>query len=91
MEMRFLTVLVEASGKVVSVEDLLVQVWDAVDVSHRPTTPLKSLVQRLRKKIEPDPQHPRFLLTVRGFGYLIEGIRREDTVSSSADDHRVSD
>jgi two-component system, OmpR family, response regulator RegX3 len=26
-------------------------------------------VKRLRAKIEPDPAHPRFLVTVRGLGY----------------------
>jgi two-component system alkaline phosphatase synthesis response regulator PhoP len=26
-------------------------------------------VQHLRKKIEPDPQNPRYIQTVRGFGY----------------------
>ncbi len=28
-------------------------------------------VRRLRQKIEPDPQHPVFLLTVRGYGYQL--------------------
>jgi DNA-binding response OmpR family regulator len=27
-------------------------------------------VTRLRKKIEPDPEHPRFIKTVRGEGYV---------------------
>jgi len=30
-------------------------------------------VQRLRRKIEADPQHPRLLLTARGFGYRLVG------------------
>ena len=27
-------------------------------------------VTRLRRKIEPDPAHPRYLLTIRGEGYV---------------------
>jgi len=29
-------------------------------------------VTRLRRKIEPDPREPRFLLTVRGRGYVLK-------------------
>ena len=32
---------------------------------------LRSAVNRLRRKIEPDPKQPRFLLTVRGHGYKL--------------------
>jgi DNA-binding response OmpR family regulator len=28
--------------------------------------------RRLREKIEPDPQHPRYLKTLRGVGYRFE-------------------
>jgi DNA-binding response OmpR family regulator len=30
---------------------------------------LHTLVKRLRKKIEPDPEHPRYIITIRGVGY----------------------
>lgn len=30
---------------------------------------LQALISRLRKKIEPDPQHPRYIITVRREGY----------------------
>ena len=29
-------------------------------------------VTRLRRKIEPDPRHPRYLQTVRGEGYVLQ-------------------
>jgi DNA-binding winged helix-turn-helix (wHTH) protein len=32
-------------------------------------TRLDSVIKRLRSKIEPDPDHPRYLLTVRGHGF----------------------
>ena len=30
-------------------------------------------VNRLRRKIEPDPRHPRYLQTIRGEGYALMG------------------
>jgi DNA-binding response OmpR family regulator len=30
-------------------------------------------VLNLRKKIEPEPGHPRFILSVRGMGYRFDG------------------
>ena len=34
-------------------------------------TRLDSVIKRLRSKIEPDPDHPRYLLTVRGHGFKL--------------------
>lgn len=34
-------------------------------------------IRRLREKVEADPSHPRFLLTVRGLGYR---LRRESAI-----------
>ena len=28
-------------------------------------------MRRLREKIEPDPSHPRYLITMRGLGYRL--------------------
>jgi DNA-binding response OmpR family regulator len=30
-------------------------------------------VTNLRKKIEPDPEHPRYLISLRGLGYRFDG------------------
>jgi two-component system phosphate regulon response regulator OmpR len=38
--------------------------WDPFDRS------VDLRVMRLRKKIEPDPEHPRFIRTVRNEGYI---------------------
>jgi two-component system KDP operon response regulator KdpE len=34
---------------------------------------LRVFVNQLRKKIEPDQQHPRYLVSVRGLGYRFDG------------------
>ena len=38
--------------------------WDPFDRS------VDLRIMRLRKKIEPDPEHPRFIRTIRNEGYL---------------------
>jgi DNA-binding response OmpR family regulator len=46
---------------------LLERVWGYDYVGESRTVDVH--IQRLRRKIEPDPAHPRYLLTVRGVGY----------------------
>ncbi|MBX2997622.1 MAG: response regulator transcription factor [Caldilineaceae bacterium] len=69
-EYRLLEVLAQNAGHIVENELLLQRVWgyergDEVES-------LKVLIYRLRQKIEPDPAHPRYLLTERGVGYWLE-------------------
>jgi DNA-binding response OmpR family regulator len=68
-EMELLRHLVAHRGEVVSRERLLAEVW-----GHRadvPTRTVDNFVVRLRKKIEPDPAAPRYLITVYGAGYKL--------------------
>jgi DNA-binding response OmpR family regulator len=68
-ELELLRFLVAHRGQVVSRETLLAQVW-----GHRQdiiTRTVDNFIVRLRKKIEPDPGHPRYLLTVHGSGYKL--------------------
>jgi Response regulators consisting of a CheY-like receiver domain and a winged-helix DNA-binding domain len=62
-----------ASGRVVQVrltrDTLLAEVWGhPQDIV---TRTVDNFILRLRKKIEPDPAHPRHLLTVHGSGYKL--------------------
>jgi len=58
------------AGRVVSRDEALDAVWG---VSYFGTTrTLDQHVARVRKKIESDPAHPRFLKTVHGVGYRYE-------------------
>ena len=69
-EFKLLVELAGQPGKVFSREVLLERVWGydyfgdgrLVDVH----------VRRLRTKIEPDPAHPRYVVTSRGMGYKLQ-------------------
>ncbi|HYM52118.1 MAG TPA: response regulator transcription factor [Candidatus Dormibacteraeota bacterium] len=68
-EVRLLQVLVGALDRTVRTETLLERVWsdaDGADPSYVWVT-----VRRLRRKLEVDPDNPRYLLTERGVGYRL--------------------
>lgn len=61
--------LAERPGTVVSREDLLTSVWGYREA---PLTRAVDIVMaRLRRKVETDPRHPRFLLTSHRDGYYL--------------------
>ncbi len=66
-EYELLRFFLEHRGKAHSAQDLFDQVWKN---EFGDTSSVAVYVQRLRKKIEKDPSNPRWLLTVRGAGYL---------------------
>lgn len=68
-EFRLLVELVTADGKVVTREELLQRVWGHDYFGD--TRLLDVHIRRLRRKIEPDPDNPALVLTVRGAGYKI--------------------
>lgn len=69
LETKIFAYLAARRGKVVTREELLEQIWGFEVI---PTTrTVDNLVLKLRKKIEPDPQSPRYLLTVYGAGYRL--------------------
>ncbi|MBI4927149.1 MAG: winged helix-turn-helix transcriptional regulator, partial [Anaerolineae bacterium] len=68
-EYDLLYTLAMDAGKVVTSSDLLSRVWGPEFVGEPQV--LYVHVRWLREKIEPDPQNPRRLLTVRGVGYKL--------------------
>ena len=68
LEFDLLKALVEHPNQALSRERILnlsqQRDWDPFDRS------VDLRVMRLRKKIEPDPEHPRFIRTVRNAGYI---------------------
>lgn len=68
-EYRLLAILVQHAGKVVTHTQLLREVWgpDAELESHY----LRVYMSQLRRKLEDDPNRPRYLLTEPGVGYRL--------------------
>jgi DNA-binding response OmpR family regulator len=52
-------------------EQLLKNVWESSSEWQDPAT-VTEHVRRVRRKIEDDPDHPRWIRTVRGVGYRFE-------------------
>lgn len=71
-EFRLLYHLIENAGWVVPHETLLAKVWgyEYREEVHY----LRLYVTYLRKKIEPDPSKPRYILTERGVGYRFAAL-----------------
>lgn len=69
-ELRLLCLLARPPGRVHSREDLETGLWgQALQNGHNT---VNAYVSELRRKIEPDPRHPRYVVTVRGLGYRLE-------------------
>ncbi|MCU6735504.1 response regulator transcription factor [Diplocloster agilis] len=66
-EFDLLTFLASNKGRIFTKQQIYTQVWKeeyAFDDSN-----IMSFISKLRKKIESDPEHPFYILTVRGVGY----------------------
>ncbi len=66
-EAMILKLLADREGEVVSREEILDKVW-GYEV-YPSTRTVDNFIVRLRRRFEPDPDRPRFFLTVRGVGY----------------------
>ena len=71
MEFKLLRAFLEHRGQVLTIDELLQEVWgkdvfltDRVVYTH---------VNNLRSKIEEDPHNPKLLISVRGIGYRFDG------------------
>lgn len=72
LEYRLLLVFLNHRGQILSRARLLEELWDSAGVYVEDNT-LTVYIKRLREKIEPDPREPRWIRTVRGMGYRLEG------------------
>jgi two-component system KDP operon response regulator KdpE len=69
-EWHLLEVLVRNPGKLVGQRQLLQQVWGPSYLTE--THYLRQYMNQLRRKLEPDPTRPRYLITEPGMGYRFQ-------------------
>jgi len=71
-EFKLLVALMRRAGEVVSPEELVAEVWGeqyAGEIGH-----VRRYIWHLRRKIEPDPENPRYVHNERGFGYRFQAV-----------------
>jgi two-component system alkaline phosphatase synthesis response regulator PhoP len=71
LEYKLLSAFVRSSGRVLTRAQLLDQVWGSG--THVTDRVVDNQVTNLRKKIEPEPERPRYLISLRGIGYRFDG------------------
>jgi DNA-binding response OmpR family regulator len=67
---KLLEVFMHAPGQLITREALIRQVWHTDYTGD--TRTLDVHMSWLRRAIEPDPSHPRYLKTIRGMGYRLD-------------------
>jgi two-component system response regulator RegX3 len=78
-EFEILKYLMKNQGKVLSSDAILTNAWGPEYIGEREL--VKQFIYRLRSKLEPNPKDPRYILTVRGSGYVFEGNGTVDFVN----------
>ncbi len=72
-EFRILLCLYQRHGKLYSRQELLRDAFDSENAQVQlEESRLNSALSRLRQKIEPNPDQPKYLITVRGHGYRLD-------------------
>ena len=71
LEMRLLECLWAHGGRIVGKFEIVSEVWGEHYIDSVDDDRIFQLIKRVRQKIEPEPRHPRFLLTVAGRGYRL--------------------
>ncbi|MGW1211572.1 response regulator [Streptomyces sp. NPDC002499] len=70
-EWHLLEILITNPGRLITQKHLLQEVWGATRSNK--TNYLRVYMAQLRRKLETDPSHPRYLITEPGMGYRFEG------------------
>lgn len=67
-EYKLLLIFINHPKQVLTRDILIQTLWD-IDESFVDDNTLSVYIRRLREKLEDDPAYPRYIITVRGFGY----------------------
>lgn len=71
LEFKLLAAFVRRAGRLLTRAQLLDDVWG--HGAHVTDRVVDNQVANLRKKIEPEPERPRYLIALRGLGYRFDG------------------
>jgi two-component system, OmpR family, KDP operon response regulator KdpE len=66
-EFKLLAYLAANAGRVLTHRSILANVWDPADADH--VEYLRVFIRQLRKKLEEDPEEPRYIISEPGIGY----------------------
>ena len=70
-EFDVLALLYQRQGEACSKDDVAIAGWPDRQDGDVGNQEIEQCIRRLRLRIEPDPSQPRYLLTVRGYGYKL--------------------
>ena len=70
LEFRLLHTLITNPGQVIPTDNLVEYIWGYSGAGDRDL--IRGLVQRLRKKIEPDSSQPKYIINHQGLGYSFQ-------------------
>jgi DNA-binding response OmpR family regulator len=70
-EFELLDALMTDPGRLLNRQELLRAIWG--DSAYRDPRAIDVHIRHLREKLEPEPDKPQFILTVRGAGYRLRG------------------
>jgi DNA-binding winged helix-turn-helix (wHTH) protein/GTP-binding protein EngB required for normal cell division len=73
LEYKLVRLLAQRLDRLTTKDMIVEAVWGGQYFDKVDDARIEKLVSRLRAKIEPDPAHPRYLLTQRGRGYKLAG------------------
>jgi two-component system alkaline phosphatase synthesis response regulator PhoP len=71
LEFKLLSAFVRREGRLLTRAQLLDEVWGSD--THVTDRVVDNQVTNLRKKIEPEPERPQYLIALRGLGYRFDG------------------
>ncbi|MGH2521488.1 MAG: winged helix-turn-helix domain-containing protein [Anaerolineales bacterium] len=71
LEYRLMRLLYQRQDRLTTKDMIVEAVWGGQYFDKVDDARIEKLVSRLRAKVEPDPAHPRYLLTQRGRGYKL--------------------
>jgi DNA-binding response OmpR family regulator len=71
-EFRLVSLLASEPGRVFTRDELVRHLWESDFVGDRRAIDVH--ISNLRRKLEPEPRHPRRIVTVRGVGYKLVAV-----------------